>query len=829
MTDSVSYIPKQILKPFYKINQYLIEKSGMVRKQTSFSSLQSIEIKHAYSWALLIYFVCVLSLAWPILQGEFLISKYSDQFRAGYAFREFAASYFHEQGKLPLWNPYLQGGMPFIAAMHGDLFYPTFLLRLILPVDMAMSLGMIIHLLLCGIATFAFTRVSLRTTFFSSLIGGLAYMMSGFVSSLVSAGHDGKLFVNALFPLLLLVLTYAIRDGKKWSWGLISLITGLAVLSPHPQLFQYMLIASAAWSLYLGYINYKQNELSIRISFQRLTLALVSVILGMLIGAIQFLSVFEYAAWSPRANGINYEFATAFSFPIEELINTFLPQFSGVLDNYWGRNQIHFHSEYIGISILILAGIGFVSRLEQSSRSFFKFWFWTGFVSLLWALGKFTPFYHLIYEFIPGNKYFRSPSSIFFITSFAIGMMAVTGVEQSIKGQLSKHYLIAWIVFVATMTLLAVSGLLTKFALSICNYSSIHKVNAGAAELKSGGIRTFVFTLLTISALLLIKNKRIFAATSIFLASICAIDLWTIDRLYWKSSPPANRLFKSDPIIEYLKQLEEPSRIIAEASTNEALSELDPYLHWDGFMVHRIRLTFGYHGNEIQRYSLFQDPKRATNPTTLALTNSNYIITNTDSLSIPGAEKVLGPITNSAGTRVFLFKLQVQHPFAWLAPGILKYPDKLTVEALERSNFPLNRLALISPESELAPIAIKSVPQPFSTKVQTTKYEPGHIIFELSEPTPADSMLVVSENYYPGWIATVDQKQIMPVRTDHVLIGVPLPKGSKNIELLFTSPAYEKGKCLSTIALSITILAIWIGLLFEKFIFSKGRTDVFSK
>ena len=76
-------------------------------------------------------------------------------------------------------------------------------------------------------------------------------------------------------------------------------------------------------------------------------------------GAVQYLPVMEYVPWSPRAGGKGYDYATTYSFPIEELINTYVPQFSGILDNYWGRNGIHLHSEYLGVSVLILAVLGF--------------------------------------------------------------------------------------------------------------------------------------------------------------------------------------------------------------------------------------------------------------------------------------------------------------------------------------------------------------------------------------------------------------------------------------------------------------------------------------
>ena len=104
------------------------------------------------------YAVATLLLAWPALAGRFLVSEISDQFIAGYAFREFAAATLKAAGEFPQWNPFQYGGMPYIAAMHGDIFYPTFLLRLVLPTDVAMTWGMIIHLFLAGLLTFAFLR-----------------------------------------------------------------------------------------------------------------------------------------------------------------------------------------------------------------------------------------------------------------------------------------------------------------------------------------------------------------------------------------------------------------------------------------------------------------------------------------------------------------------------------------------------------------------------------------------------------------------------------------------------------------------------------------------
>jgi len=107
--------------------------------------------RFALGWAAFTYVLATLSLAYPILAGRFLASPNSDQYLAGYAFREFGAATLKAAGHIPLWNPYLMGGVPYVAGMAGDIFYPpSLLLRAIVPVDVAMSLAFALHLFFAG-------------------------------------------------------------------------------------------------------------------------------------------------------------------------------------------------------------------------------------------------------------------------------------------------------------------------------------------------------------------------------------------------------------------------------------------------------------------------------------------------------------------------------------------------------------------------------------------------------------------------------------------------------------------------------------------------------
>ncbi|HZE09679.1 MAG TPA: hypothetical protein VE110_13080, partial [Gemmatimonadaceae bacterium] len=249
--------------------------------------------RFAFGWAAFVYAICTLSLAYPALAGKFLVNPHSDQYIAGYAFREFAASTLRATGHFPMWNPYLFGGMPYVAAMHGDIFYPTFLLRMMLPTDVAMTWGFIIHIFLAGLFTYGFLRV-IGYSFSGALVGGIAYMMSGQIASSVSPGHDGKLFVSALFPLALWLLYRGIRQGRQWSWGAFALIIGLCVLSPHPQLLQYTLLTCGAYALFLAFSAVDGPALPRGVAIRRLGAALASVIVGLAIGAVQYLPVREY-------------------------------------------------------------------------------------------------------------------------------------------------------------------------------------------------------------------------------------------------------------------------------------------------------------------------------------------------------------------------------------------------------------------------------------------------------------------------------------------------------------------------------------------------------
>ncbi len=759
-------------------------------------------------WAAVACAVAALALGYPALSGQFLVNPMSDQYIAGFAFRDFAVQYWRSFGSVPQWNPYLFGGLPFVAAMHGDIFYPTFWLRLLLGTDTGMTWGFISHLWLAGFGTYLFLR-TYGLGFAPSLVGALAFQLGGPIAGYASPGHDGKLFVSALLPFTLILLTKGIRDARHWAWGLLAIVVGLAVLSPHPQLLQYHLLVAGAWALMLAFGSPGIDRAT---AIKRLGFALGAVLLGLAIGTIQYLPLSEYTAWSPRAGGRDYAYATSYSWPFEELINTYLPQFSGILDKYWGRNGIHLHSEYIGAAVLMLAPLAFGAGGE-ARRTFRRFWTWSGIVALLWALGGSTPFFQIVYAIVPGTKFFRAPSTMMFVFAFAVAILAALGTERLLVGKATTRYAIGWLVGGAFVALLATAGGFTGFAHGlVVDPNLIDVVDANAASLTLGAWRSFVFVALAAGVIIALARGVIAARqAAIALPLIIAIDLWSIEKQYWMFSAPAAKLYASDATIDYLKKVKEPTRVVALGfPQGNPVARHDPSLQGDGLMVHGIRSVTGYHGNELGRYQQLgakdEGYSAVLNPSFWQLMNVNYILVNLDTLPLDGAQRVVGPVSDAAGTKVSLYKLPDEHPFAWVAPVMAKYPDSVVLPAERQPNFATYQVALFDTAAAVQGATLTSVPERLPITVATSDYRAGHFALKLSAPAPAGSALVVSENYYPGWTAKVDGKTASVYRADYVLMGVPLPAGATSVEFSFENATYPKGRAVTYAALILSVL-----------------------
>jgi hypothetical protein len=777
--------------------------------------------RYATLWVCAVYALVVLVLSWKALAGQFLVNPSSDQYLAGYAFRAYGAWGLHEMGGVPLWNPYLMGGVPFVAGMGGDIFYPVALvLRWLFPTDVAMNLAFMLHTFACGLFTYWFLR-AVGLGFWASLFGGLAYLLSGPIASYPSPGHDGKLYVSTMLPLCLLLLVRIVRDGRVWAIGALAIAVGLAVLSPHPQLLQYLLLTGGFFTLFLAFTDQGQGKLPTAMAVRRIGLALGGVLLGGLMGAIQYVPVAEYTPWSPRAGGKGWEHAVSYSMPTEELVNTYLPEFSGLLENYWGRNGIHLHSEYLIVVALVLVGYAFGAG-EAERRRFTRFWLGALIVSTLWALGGNSPFYKLVYWLVPGTKFFRAPSTILYVVAFSTAVLAALGADRALRGAFKPRLLIGWAIAGVLALVVALAGGWTNVAAGIAGQEYYEFIAGNAGTVTVGAFRSLAFVLLTVAVLVLAARGRIpRAMAAVALVALLAVDGWSIARHYWRFMGPASEIYASDPTIDYLKKQTAPGRVLALALDRQQTAPHDPMLSGDGLMSHRIRQVLGYHGNELGRYQTLYGKESGganiANPRFWQLMNVRYLLASGTQAPFPGAERLVGPVRNAAGSTVSLYAIPGENPPAWVAPVIVKAPDDVTLATLFDPRLDdVRRAAIFDTSAAVTAATVRQLPPALAIQASVTRWDPGHISLTLSEPAPAGSALVVSENYYPGWRATVDGKAATVGRADYVLTGVALPAGGRQVELTYRSETYETGRLLTWAAVLAALVVSGVGIAVDR-------------
>ena len=776
--------------------------------------------RFALAWAALVHGVCTLVLGFPALAGKFLVNPYSDQYIAGYAFREFARSHWKQYGEIPQWNPYLFGGMPFVDAMHGDTFYPTALLRIMLGTDTGMTWGMILHVFFAGLFSYLFLR-SLGLSFFAAVIGGVAYQMGGNVAGLVSPGHDGKMFIAALLPLALYLVTRGIRDGRKAAWGGLALVVGLAVLSPHPQLLPYMLLVTGAFALFNAMGWASEVPLDRRVGLQRLGAALGAVAIGLVMGAIQFWPVKMYEPFSPRAGGKGWEHAVSYSLPPEETLNFLIPQFTGVLERYWGRNGIHFHSEYIGAAVLVLAGLALGAWTLRSHKRLVSFFLVTFVVSLLWALGGYTPFYSLVYALVPGTKYFRAPSTMLFVVSFATAVLAAFGTERIVRAENRRRYLAGWAIAALIIGVLGGAGALTNLGVSIAGPERADLVMANDGALRIGALRSMVFVLLTLGVAFVVSTRRASRDLGgILLILVVALDSASVLRRYWQFSEPAAITYASNPVIDYLKKQPGPFRVLS-FQTAESEAVHDPLLNYDGLMSHGIANVLGYHGNELGAYDRLAGKeegfRQVANPNFWRLLNMRYILTNSpENIGLKELKLVAGPARDAAGSQLYLHAVPFEASYAWVTPVVAKADESSVLATVLDPRFDVRTAAVFDSSVAVQAPALSALPQPLPITAKVTNYAPGRATIELDAPAPSGSALMVSENWYPGWTATVDGKPATVGKAAVSLMGVVLPAGAKSIQLSFHNAAYDTGKRVTWFAVFAALLLLVAGLAMDR-------------
>ena len=760
--------------------------------------------------ALIAFALCtvgVLFLFLPMFTGHFLGGDHSDQTWTGIPFRHFWATE-TRGGGIPMWNPFMFGGMPFVGAMHGDIFYPTSFLRLVLGAGQALNVTFFVHMILAGFFTYLFLR-TMGTTWTAAVIGGLAYQLSGIVASQVSPGHDGKMIVSALLPLLLTGLVLAIRRRRLEGYALVALVVGLDILSPQTQMAQYSLIFAGIFTLYLCFWD-EARPASARGRLVALGLATLAVALGFGLSMIQvypFIANAPYAARWAGAQG--WEYSTAYAMPAANILDWVLATFTGssVWGIYWA-GAVKLHSEYLGAAVVMLAVLGIVNPRRRLS------WVLGGcfLLFLLVCLGAQTPFYRLWYELVPGVNKTRAPGMAFFIPTFIVACFAAFGVERLERREPSKLPL-AGLIAGGIILLLGLAGGWQMLAESMAGELGQYVGQIGG-DIRLGAVLAgMAMAAAAAIAFAAIRGRVQGLGLVAALSLVVGADLFINAHRSFTWKPGEAELYAPDDVITRVTATPVPYRALDIPAGGES-SYPTAYL-----MYHRIPNVLGHHGNELHHYDELLGGKNVWrnigNPRLWDLLAVRYIMLPTP-FNIPGYH--LATRTQQPGAlgyqrraaEVLLYEADTLPRYARVVPAALKVPEDQLVPTLMDPRMDWNRLVLLSDTVSLPLSPPSAMPEPSPARARVSAWEPGRMSIRLDPAPTTDSWLVVSENWYPDWRATVNGAAAPVHRGQKALIALQLPAGSREVELTMRSASYGTGKAI-TLA-SLAGILVWFAV-----------------
>lgn len=408
--------------------------------------------KHTY-WAAAILMGIVLTLMGDLifLPGDEVVSHIKGDTAQNHIFMRELGFEEIRRGNLPLWNPYLFSGTPFLGSMQAGLLYPLNAAYLFLPIAKAINLDVALHLFLLGFLTFLWMR-NWRIHWVGALYAGIVVMLCGAIFLRVLAGQLNVIASLAWFPLLLLsidgVIAHASRKYFPSPWVLLGVIaTTMLLYAGYPQALFICAVSAALYSV-LRLPSARNTWLAV------LELGIIGG-LPIFLGGIQLWTGVAIGFESIRGGEMTYEFASSFSFPPEKFITMLVPEFFGDQIRVWpwGRWAYWDDSLYIGVVSLVFVVPGLGSRHTALKRISVILIL----VMLGISLGRYTPLHGWLFDFVPGFDKFRAPSKFLFIVSFFLASIVGLGVDRLLEDQASSKFVGRVAVAFGGILLLAVS------------------------------------------------------------------------------------------------------------------------------------------------------------------------------------------------------------------------------------------------------------------------------------------------------------------------------------------------------------------------------------
>ena len=765
----------------------------------------------------LAYFVLVHIFFWKLLvPGRVLFG--TDIMSQSYPIQHMAVQEMIKNRSLMLWNPYIFSGMPFLASFSFPFFYPFALLFFILPLGFAMGYEILLHFFLMGLFMYLLLT-HLKLSRQAAFVGGLLFMFSAHLVSLVYPGHGGKIFTMTYLPLAVLFLDRAMDSRPFRNLTLMGLTVGLMFFGGHIQILFYCGIALFVFFVVrlLADIRRKGPAWGLKATAG----FAYAFLLGTMLYAVMLFPAWQYRGYTGRAGGVTgastYQFATSFSQPPEDMLYIALrnpfgwgkdygPDFPNTHEIFYrGRIGLRLSVDYFGVFGLMLAFIG--AAFVRNRYTWYAFGL--ALLAMFLALGMFNPWYYYVYKYVPGFSMFRVPYAIMILVPFCLSILAAFGLQRLMHFKKEELKKLDFVLGGGFLLLLFVMGValywgsdMDRTINSLLSHQWIREMLwndfSDVYQRLSFFLKNlYVFTAFLAASLLVLFIYRKGWLKVKYLAAVSAafilFEVWPVGWDFVKTVPSSSIQGK------YFKETDEVKTIEADGRDGRVFSLVNN----NELLYRGIQALTGYHAAPLEYYERLLDSISFDNGI-IDMLDAKYLMLPKEPeynfASFPddaGGNRMKAKYEALPADGMYFYKNHGAGRKAWLAGTVWKADDEdEALGIVSDPRFEPFKMAVLTKDLDMPVDRSADLSQ---QKVEITSYKPDRVEYAVS--APAAALMVASEVWYPGWKAYIDGKKTEVFRTDYALRGIYMPAGEHKVVFKFEPVAFRVGAAVSLAAL----------------------------
>ena len=662
-----------------------------------------------------------------------------------------------------------------------------------------------------------------------SAAGAFAVALSSYFLIIIGANHGGK--TSSLAWMTLMVVGMLLIYKKKYGWGsaMVMFFTAMG-LTPHPQMAYYIcLMAGVLWCAEL-YIHIKDKRMKQWVIATAIFFA--SFAIGVGVTSANTFANREYMTQTMRgghsdlhkeaasatkgAGGLDIDYATQWSYGIDETLTFLVPNFMGGSSNYELGRDSQLYKDMVSKGVQSQAALGFCSGAPMywGDQPFTSGPVYLGaIVCLLFLLGlflvkgpykwallaatlfslllswgyHFMPFTKLFFNWFPLYDKFRTVSSILVVAEITIPLLGFLALKEIAGGNVGRKEVMRALAWSAGITggiclILAVAGgsLFSftgrgdaYFAQQLPEWLMPMIVAQRAALLTADAWRSLIFILLGAAVIWLLaagKLKEIWAA--VLLGALIIADLWGVDQRFFNAG-----YFQSPSQFENnFAQQPWETAILADQDPHFRVFNLAGNTFNENRTSYRFKSIGGYSAAKLRRYQdIIDEHLSKMHMPVVNMLNAKYIVMDR------GGHTMAVPNDGALGNAWFVDSLYAVRGADAECAALMDVNLANTV-VVDTDSFG-DCVAAFKPAGDGA-------------TVHLTTYKPDILEYECDSPD--GGTIVFSEIYYPfGWKATVDGKPAGHFRANYTLRAMDVPAGRHNIRFEFRPDSVRRGDILS--------------------------------